>query len=101
VGFETPFAKVADLLKEVLPVGGSVNSETVRTHMQATAERIEQALGEERQLNEYEGSEKEWEEQPLPDGPITVGIDDGYVRSCAGCGRSRGVLCRQSAGRLS
>ncbi|HEY6764312.1 MAG TPA: ISKra4 family transposase [Candidatus Sulfotelmatobacter sp.] len=76
-----PFAKVADLLKEVLPVGGSVNSETVRTHMQATAERIEQALGEERQLNEYEGSEKEWEEQPLPDGPITVGIDGGYVRA--------------------
>ena len=43
-----PFAKVADLMKEVLPVGGSVNSETVRNHLQATAERIEQALGEER-----------------------------------------------------
>jgi hypothetical protein len=76
-----PFAKVADLMKEVLPVGGSVNSETVRNHLQATAERIEQALGEERQLSQYEGSEQEWEEQPLPDGPITVGIDGGYVRA--------------------
>lgn len=76
-----PFAKVADLLEEVLPVGDSVNSETVRNHMQATAERIEQALGEERQLNQYEGSEDAWETQPLPDGPITVGIDGGYVRA--------------------
>lgn len=76
-----PFQKVADLLKEVLPVCDSANSETIRTHMQATAERIEQALGEERQLNQYEGSEDEWEEQPLPNGPITVGIDGGYVRA--------------------
>ena len=76
-----PFAKVADLLKEVLPVGNSVHGETVRKHMQATAERMEQELGEERQMNQYEGSESGWEQQPLPDGPITVGIDGGYVRA--------------------
>lgn len=44
-----PFAKVADLLKEVLPVAPSTNHETVREHLQATAERMEQELGEERQ----------------------------------------------------
>jgi len=76
-----PFAKVAELLKEVLPVDGTVNAETIRTHMQSTAERIERSLGAERQLNEYEGTESQWEEQPLPDGPITVGIDGGYVRA--------------------
>lgn len=76
-----PFARVADLLKEVLPVGDAVNQETVRTHLYATAERIEQELGDERQLNLFEGSEEDWEEQPLPDGPITVGIDGGYVRA--------------------
>jgi hypothetical protein len=76
-----PFAKVAELLKEVLLLDDSVNQESVRKHMQATAERIEQELGEERQLNVFEGSEDEWEQQPLPDGPITVGIDGGYVRS--------------------
>ena len=80
MGIVDPFAKVADLLKEILPVGASFNSETVRKHMQATAERIEKGLGEERQLNQYEGWEQEWEERPLPDGPITVGIDGGYVR---------------------
>ena len=76
-----PFARATDLLKEVLPVGDLVNAESVRNHLQLTAERIEQELGEERQLNRFEGSEQEWERQPLPDGPITVGIDGGYVRA--------------------
>ena len=76
-----PFAKVTDLLKDVLPVGDSANPQTIRNHLQVTAERIEQELGEERQLNLFEGSEEEWEQLPLPDGPITVGIDGGYVRA--------------------
>ena len=76
-----PFARATDLLKEVLPVGDLVNAESVRNHLQLTAERIEQELSEERQLNRFEGSEQEWERQPLPDGPITVGIDGGYVRA--------------------
>src|SRR6202165_2844411 len=42
-----PFARATDLLKEVLPVGDLVNSETVRSHLQLTAERIEHELGEE------------------------------------------------------
>jgi hypothetical protein len=75
-----PFAKVTDLLKDVLPVGDSANPQTARNHLHATAERIENELGEERQLNLFEGSEEEWKQQPLPDGPITVGIDGGYVR---------------------
>ena len=41
---------------------------------------MEQELGEERQLNPFEGTEEDWEQQPLPDGPMTVGIDGGYVR---------------------
>jgi hypothetical protein len=55
-----PFARATDLLKEVLPVGDLMNAETVRNHLQLTAERIEQELGEERQLNRFEGSEQEW-----------------------------------------
>ena len=75
-----PFAKVADLLKEVLPVGESTNHESVREHLQATAERMEQELGEERSPHNFEGSKEEGE-QALPDGPMTVGIDGGYVRA--------------------
>jgi hypothetical protein len=81
-----PFAKVADLLKEVLPVGESTNHETVREHLQATAERMDQELGEERPPHSFEGSKEEGD-QPLPDGPMTVGIDGGYVRAAhkGGC----------------
>src|SRR5262249_32942154 len=75
-----PFAKVADLLKEVLPVGESTNHETVREHLQGIAERIEAELGEERQLHPFAPQEEE-DEQPLPDGPMTVGIDGAYLRA--------------------
>lgn len=63
-----PFAKVADLLKEVLPVAPSTNHETIWEHLQATAERMEQELGEERQASPFEPAEGDVE-QPLPDGP--------------------------------
>src|SRR6202162_4164350 len=40
-----PFARVAELVEELLPGGGFVDQETVRNHLQLTAERIEQELG--------------------------------------------------------
>ena len=40
----------------------------------------EQGLGEE-SIRLFEGSDQDWEEQPLPDGPMTVGIDGGFVRA--------------------
>jgi len=75
-----PFEKVAELMKEVLPVEETTNHETVREHLQAVAERIEKELGEERQPRSFSS----WEalaELPLPDGPMTVGMDGGYVRA--------------------
>ncbi len=54
-----PFAKVTDLLK-----------------------RSESRMSWVKSGNSIcSGSEEEWEQQPLPDGPITVGIDGGYVRA--------------------
>jgi hypothetical protein len=74
-----PNAKVAELLKDVLPIADTLNQETVRSHLHAIANRIEQGLGEE-SIRLFEGSDQDWEEQPLPDGPMTVGIDGGFVR---------------------
>jgi hypothetical protein len=48
-----PFDKVVALLKEVLPVAEATNSQTVREHSHAVAERIEQELGEERQPRDF------------------------------------------------
>jgi hypothetical protein len=75
-----PFAKVADLLKEVLPVAETTNHETVREHLQAVAKRVEEELGEERKPRDFTTLEA-IAELPLPDGPMTVGIDGGYVRA--------------------
>ena len=75
-----PYAKVAELLKDVLPVADTLNQETVRNHLHVVANRIEQELGEE-PVRLFEGSDQDWEEQPLPDGPMTVGIDGGFVRA--------------------
>jgi len=75
-----PFEKVANLMKEVLPVGEATNHETVREHLQAVAERIEKELGEERKPRDFAALEA-IAELPLPDGPMTVGIDGGYVRA--------------------
>jgi hypothetical protein len=74
-----PYEKVADLLKEVLPVSESTNHETVREHLQTVAERMEGELGEERQPDPVKPEVSA--DLPLPDGPMTVGIDGGYVRA--------------------
>jgi hypothetical protein len=69
----------------VLPA--DADRETVRRHVQDTAEAMEEELGEERPRNPFEGEPREQEEQPPPDGPITVGIDGGYVRAAHKGGR--------------
>jgi hypothetical protein len=79
VGSLIPYEKVADLLKEVLPVSESTNHATVREHLQTAAERMESELGEERQPDPVRPEVDP--ELPLPDGPMTVGPDGGYVRA--------------------
>ena len=63
----------------MLPVSGSTNHETVREHLQSVAERMEVELGEERQPDPVKPEVDP--ELPLPDGPMTVGLDGGYVRA--------------------
>jgi hypothetical protein len=75
-----PYAKVVDLLRDVLPVSETINPETVRQHVHATATKMEQALGEEKD-DLFDGTDDDWAAQPLPDGPMTIGIDGGFVRA--------------------
>jgi hypothetical protein len=51
----------------------------VRHDTLKVAKRLEAELGEER-WSFIEGCPRDWAELPIPDGPITVGIDGGYVR---------------------
>jgi len=69
------------LLAEVLPIGREVNTTTIRNHLQAVAERCEDELGDE-QLMFVGGCERDWEELPRPELPLTA---------------TSSVLCRRSS----
>ncbi|MGH0004334.1 ISKra4 family transposase [Pseudovibrio ascidiaceicola] len=80
------FGVTVDLLKEVLPISASLCAESVRNHLHKSARRLEAELGEE-QLFFVETSQSTRAALPVPEGPITVGIDGGYVR-CRDNGQS-------------
>jgi hypothetical protein len=77
---QLPYEVSCDLLHEVLPVDEKLSAVTIRNHLFDVAERIEKELGEERPCL-IEGNEGEWEQLPIPNSPLTVGLDGGFVRS--------------------
>ena len=68
-----PYQVGCDLLHDVLPVNEKLSAVTMRNHLLEVAERMEQELGEERPCL-IEGCEQDWEQLPIPDGPLTVGL---------------------------
>jgi hypothetical protein len=74
------YGLTAQALKDFLPVEATLNATTGQNHTLAVAQRCEDELGEE-QWAFVEGCPADWETLPIPDGPITVGIDGGYVRN--------------------
>jgi hypothetical protein len=73
------YGMTSDLLQEVLPIDEPVNTFTIRRHVANVAERLERELGDE-QFCFIQGCQNSWDQLPPPDGPLTVGIDGGYVR---------------------
>ena len=73
------YGLTAQALKDFLPVDATLNVTTIQNHTLAVAPRCEDELGEE-QWAFVEGCPADWETLPIPDGPLTVGIDSGYVR---------------------
>src|SRR5512135_53566 len=86
---ETKWASLASygvtskLLHEVLPIDQKHGEVTVRNHLLRMAQRSEQSMGEEQGLY-LEGCEAERARQPIPNGPLTVGLDGGIVRARRG-----------------
>ena len=68
------------LLQDVLPLDEPLEAVTIRNHVLKVAQRLEDALGEE-QGSFIDSCPAEWSRLPLPDGPLTVGIDGGYVKA--------------------
>jgi hypothetical protein len=77
------------LLGELLPLGQHLHAMTLRRHVQATAERLEDELGPE-QVMFIEGCPGDWEDLPRPDLPLTVGLDGGYVHASTQRSRREG-----------
>jgi hypothetical protein len=71
------------LLHEVLPMDQKHSAITVRNHTLRAARRKEQMLGDEHTLY-TEGSADELSRLPIPDGPLSVGLDGGLVRARRG-----------------
>ena len=77
------------LLQEVLPIEDGINAATVRNHAHTVGQRIDTELGDE-QVFFIDGCERDWEQLPRPDMPLTVGLDGGYIHSCAQRSRKHG-----------
>ena len=73
------YGLTVDALTDFLPLEVTLDVKTVRHDTLKVAERCEAELGEE-QGSFIEGCPRDWGNLPIPDGPITVGIDGGYVR---------------------
>ena len=74
------YGMTSKLLQEVLPIDEPVNAFTIRQHVADVAERLERELGDE-QCCFIEGCQRDWDRLPPPDGPLTVGIDGGFIRA--------------------
>ena len=74
-----PYASAAGLLADVLPIASGANANTVRNHTLSVAERTESELGEER-VSFIDGCPAQWQELPIPEGRIVVGLACGDVR---------------------
>ncbi len=81
------YGLTADLLGDILPLQVSLTS--LKRQMRETAQRCEQELGDE-QCSFIEGCPREWDELPIPDAPLTVGLDGGYVQAREGENRKAG-----------
>jgi hypothetical protein len=73
------YGLTVDALTDFLPLDVTLDVKTVRHDTLKVAERCEAELGEE-PWSFINGCPRDWGNLPIPDGPITVGIDGGYVR---------------------
>ena len=84
------YGMTLDLLKDVLPVSDDLSTTAIRKDVERAAQRLDGELGDERDAF-IEGTPADWQQLPDPAGPLTVGIDGGYVRHARN--RTRQASC--------
>ena len=83
------YGMAARVLTDILPLDHSLHPMTLVRHVAQVAERSEAELGDE-QGAFIEGCPRDWANLPRPDGPLTVGIDGGYVHARGATSRAEG-----------
>ena len=74
------YGLTVDLLGEILPLGAELNTTAVRRQVRTWPNGLEGELGAE-QPHFIEGCQRDWDQLPRPDPPLTVGLDGGYVHA--------------------
>ena len=74
------YSLTAELLAEVLPIGGNINVAGVYRNLQGVAERMEAELGEEK-WHFIDGCQRDWDRLPPPRPPLIVGLDGGFIHA--------------------
>ncbi len=93
----------ADRLKDVLPIGDTLNAATIRNHLAKVAHRQDAEL--EGKAGHITGCPRVWSELLKPGKPITLGIDGRYLRQwddkaknlevIVGCSVPRQAACKK------
>ena len=81
------YGVASDIIEDILPMQANVSSTYYTTHK--VARRLDSEI-EEEQFCYIKGCENEWNELPIPDSPITVGMDGGYIHARDGKNRKAG-----------
>ena len=77
------YGLAARLLSEVPPLDRPLRPERMRRHLHQVAQRQEADLGPEH-MPFWQGCQRNLHALPIPDGPMFVGLDGGYVRGREG-----------------
>jgi hypothetical protein len=85
------YGLTVSMLEEVLPLGRRVSTAVLSEQVARVADRVESELGEE-QPTFVAGCPATWAALPEPDGPISVGLDGGYVHGREGDNRKAGCF---------
>ncbi|MBV9144025.1 MAG: hypothetical protein JO115_24425 [Pseudonocardiales bacterium] len=83
------YNQAAALLGEVFPLGRALHASGVREHVHRVAARLEAELGPEETAGLGE-CRQDGDGLPLPDLPLVVGLDGGYVHSSTQTSRTDG-----------
>jgi hypothetical protein len=83
------YHQAATLLGEVFPLGRALHASGVREQVHRVAARLEAELGPEDNAG-LGDCRQDWDGLPLPDLPLVVGLDGGYVHSTTQTSRTDG-----------